>query len=117
MLGRVFAAAIRGKRAPSKGFWLISSKRGAKNFYKGKGCAPTGRHTRKGNTSLSISLLNTNRWVHYQSVEEANLHRPFPRTLYSLDPQIASNPNNYHPLVEALRCKRLPNSIRHYVDS
>lgn len=55
MLGRVFAAAIRAKRAPSKGFWIISSKRGAKNFYKGKGCAPTGRHTRKGNT-LHVSV-------------------------------------------------------------
>jgi hypothetical protein len=34
--------------APRAGFTALSSKRGNKNFYKGKGAASTGHHTRKG---------------------------------------------------------------------
>jgi hypothetical protein len=34
--------------APRAGFTALTSKRGNKNFYKGKGARSTGHHTRKG---------------------------------------------------------------------
>jgi large subunit ribosomal protein L41 len=34
--------------APRSGYTALTSKRGNKNFYKGKGAAPTGHHTTKG---------------------------------------------------------------------
>ncbi|XP_074561218.1 uncharacterized protein LOC141830803 [Curcuma longa] len=38
--------AIRRKRTSSLG--ILSSKRGPRDYYKGKNCKPTGFHTRKG---------------------------------------------------------------------
>lgn len=48
MLQYLLAAAVRGRSVPRTGFTALNSKRGPKNFYKGKGAEPTGRHTRKG---------------------------------------------------------------------
>lgn len=42
------SAFCRGRRVPRTGFKTLTSKIGPRTFYKGKGCAPTGRHTRKG---------------------------------------------------------------------
>jgi hypothetical protein len=40
---------LRGGRAvPKSGIGALTSKRGPRNFYKGKGCKSTGRHTSKG---------------------------------------------------------------------
>lgn len=41
-------AMVLGRRAPRSGQKVLSSKRGPRNFYKGKGCMSTGRFTRKG---------------------------------------------------------------------
>ncbi|XP_068634413.1 uncharacterized protein [Aristolochia californica] len=38
--------AMRRKRTSSLD--ILTSKRGSKNYYKGKNCKPTGFHTRKG---------------------------------------------------------------------
>jgi hypothetical protein len=38
--------------APRRGYNILSSKRGNKNHYKGKGAASTGHHTRKGGYRL-----------------------------------------------------------------
>jgi hypothetical protein len=46
------SAFCRGRRVPRTGFKQLTSKIGPRNFYKGKGCAPTGRHTRKGELIL-----------------------------------------------------------------
>jgi large subunit ribosomal protein L41 len=46
--GALAAAFGRARRVPRKGFTQLLSKQGNKNFYKGKGAIPTGRHTRKG---------------------------------------------------------------------
>jgi large subunit ribosomal protein L41 len=46
MLASAFA---RGRRVPRSGYKQLTSKVAPRTFYKGKGCAPTGRHTRKGN--------------------------------------------------------------------
>ena len=40
---------LRGGRAvPRTGIKILTSKRGPRNYYKGKGCKSTGRHTSKG---------------------------------------------------------------------
>ena len=43
---------MRGSYAPRHGYNILSSKRGNKNHYKGKGAASTGHHTRKGGYRL-----------------------------------------------------------------
>ena len=48
VLGAFAAALGRSRRVPRKGFTLLTSKQGPKNFYKGKGAASTGKHTSKG---------------------------------------------------------------------
>ena len=48
MLGMLAAAVGRSRRVPRKGFKQLTSKQGPRNFYKGKGAAPTGVHTNKG---------------------------------------------------------------------
>ena len=61
MLTRILASFVRGKRAPTKGFWHLTSKRGSKTYYKGKGCIATGRHTSKGDTTcgcLSVVAIS-----------------------------------------------------------
>lgn len=53
MLSGLLAAFVRGRRVPRRGFeTVLSSKRGNKNFYKGKGVPSMGRHTRKGGYEL-----------------------------------------------------------------
>jgi large subunit ribosomal protein L41 len=46
--GAIAAAFGRARRVPKAGYKVLTSKLGPRTFYKGKGCAPTGRHTRKG---------------------------------------------------------------------
>ncbi len=53
----ILVGLLRGGRAvPKSGIGALTSKRGPRNFYKGKGCKSTGRHTSKG-FFLSCSLL------------------------------------------------------------
>ncbi|KAK3241801.1 hypothetical protein CYMTET_48462 [Cymbomonas tetramitiformis] len=40
------------RNAPRTGYKVLNSKRGNKNFYKGKRVPPVGRHTRKGGYQL-----------------------------------------------------------------
>ncbi|KAG7672633.1 hypothetical protein Ndes2526B_g08839 [Nannochloris sp. 'desiccata'] len=42
------SAFVRGRRVPRSGYKQLTSKVAPRTYYKGKGCAPTGRHTRKG---------------------------------------------------------------------
>lgn len=50
----ILVGFLRGGRAvPKTGISALTSKRGPRNFYKGKGCKSTGRHTSKG---LFLSL-------------------------------------------------------------
>lgn len=49
---------LRGGRAvPRTGIKILTSKRGPRNYYKGKGCKPTGRHTSKGGYVLMDEKL------------------------------------------------------------
>lgn len=48
MLTNLLSALARSRRVPRKGFTQLTSKRGNKNFYKGKGVQPVGHHTNKG---------------------------------------------------------------------
>ncbi|KDD73992.1 hypothetical protein H632_c1671p0 [Helicosporidium sp. ATCC 50920] len=48
VLSSLASVLCRGRRVPRHGFAQITSKQGPKNFYKGKGCKPTGKHTSKG---------------------------------------------------------------------
>eukprot|EP00898_Chlorokybus_atmophyticus_P001161 jgi/Chlat1/2045/Chrsp17S02515 len=50
----------RGRRALSKGLTQLTSKRGGKDFFKGKGCVPAGQHTRKG--GYVLQHWNMPRW-------------------------------------------------------
>ncbi len=54
----ILVGLLRGGRAvPKSGIGALTSKRGPRNFYKGKGCKSTGRHTSKG-FFLSFSPLS-----------------------------------------------------------
>mmetsp|Transcript_13376 Transcript_13376/g.48705 ORF Transcript_13376/g.48705 Transcript_13376/m.48705 type:complete len:87 (-) Transcript_13376:680-940(-) len=53
----VEALANRARHAAAKGFLRLTSKRGNKNYYKGKGAASTGKHTSKGGYRLLASKL------------------------------------------------------------
>jgi large subunit ribosomal protein L41 len=45
----VLTQFLRGGRAvPRTGIKILTSKRGPRDYYKGKGCKSTGRHTSKG---------------------------------------------------------------------
>ena len=48
LIASILGGLGRSRRVPRTGLWQLNSKRGPRNFYKGKGVAPTGRHTRKG---------------------------------------------------------------------
>ncbi len=48
MLRLLAQLAGRSRRVPREGLMVLNSKRGPKNFYKGKGVKSTGRHTSKG---------------------------------------------------------------------
>jgi len=50
------SAFCRGRRVPRTGYKQLTSKLGPRTYYKGKGCAPTGRHTRKGEKQPSNFL-------------------------------------------------------------
>lgn len=49
-LGGLASLLGRGRRVTRTGFAQLTSKNGPRNFYKGKGCLPTGQHTKKGGT-------------------------------------------------------------------
>ena len=38
----------RNRRVPRKGFTQLTTKQGPRGYYKGKGAASTGRHTKQG---------------------------------------------------------------------
>lgn len=46
--GAVLTALGRNRRVPRKGFTLLTTKQGPRGYYKGKGAASTGRHTKQG---------------------------------------------------------------------
>ena len=48
LIASILGGLGRSRRVPRTGLWQLNSKRGPRDFYKGKGVAPTGRHTRKG---------------------------------------------------------------------
>lgn len=48
LVASVLGGLGRARKVPRSGLWQLTSKRGPRNFYKGKGCLPTGQHTRKG---------------------------------------------------------------------
>lgn len=57
MLQALLAATGRGRRVPRSGFARLTTKNGPRDFYKGKGAAAPGHHTRKGGyTMLSWKL-------------------------------------------------------------
>lgn len=52
MLSGFLTAVAKGRRVTRTGFTVLNSKRGNKNFYKGKGVQSTGTHTSKGGYRL-----------------------------------------------------------------
>lgn len=46
--GAVLTTLGRNRRVPRKGFTLLTTKQGPRGYYKGKGAASTGRHTKQG---------------------------------------------------------------------
>ena len=50
------SAFCRGRRVPRTGFKQLTSKIGPRTYYKGKGCAPTGRNTRKGRLLITFAI-------------------------------------------------------------
>lgn len=48
MLRAALLAFGRGRKVPRIGYTQLTSKRGPKDYYKGKGALATGVHTRKG---------------------------------------------------------------------
>ncbi len=48
VLGTLAAALGRARRVPRVGFTRLTTKQGPRGYYKGKGAAPTGHHTNKG---------------------------------------------------------------------
>ncbi|KAL3696810.1 hypothetical protein R1sor_010886 [Riccia sorocarpa] len=54
----ILTGLLRGGRlVPRSGYTALTSKRGPKGFYKGKGCKSTGRHTSKGGYILMAEKL------------------------------------------------------------
>ncbi|KAL2642922.1 hypothetical protein R1flu_010509 [Riccia fluitans] len=54
----ILTGLLRGGRAvPRSGYTALTTKRGPKGFYKGKGCKSTGRHTSKGRYILMAEKL------------------------------------------------------------
>ncbi|KAK7282833.1 hypothetical protein RIF29_11916 [Crotalaria pallida] len=47
-LGLILAIGRAYRRKRTSSLDILSSKRASKGYYKGKGCKPTGFHTRKG---------------------------------------------------------------------
>jgi large subunit ribosomal protein L41 len=48
MLRSALLAFTRGRKVPRTGYTVLTPKRGPRDYYKGKGAQPTGKHTRKG---------------------------------------------------------------------
>ena len=48
MLRGALLAFTRGRKVPRTGYTVLTPKRGPRDYYKGKGAQPTGKHTRKG---------------------------------------------------------------------
>ncbi|BBN11583.1 large subunit ribosomal protein L41 [Marchantia polymorpha subsp. ruderalis] len=54
----ILTGLMRGGRiVPRSGLTALTTKRGPKGFYKGKGCKSTGRHTSKGGYILMAEKL------------------------------------------------------------
>lgn len=54
----ILVGFLRGGRAvPRTGISALTSKRGPRNFYKGKGCKSTGRHTSKGVALIALKFF------------------------------------------------------------
>ncbi|CAM6127842.1 unnamed protein product [Calypogeia fissa] len=53
----ILTGLLRGRVVPRKGLTALTTKRGPKGFYKGKGCKSTGRHTSKGGYVLMPEKL------------------------------------------------------------
>jgi large subunit ribosomal protein L41 len=53
----ILTSLLRGRLLPRKGLTALTTKRGPKGFYKGKGCKSTGRHTSKGGYVLMPEKL------------------------------------------------------------
>lgn len=52
MLRSALLAFTRGRKVPRTGYTVLTPKRGPRDYYKGKGAQPTGKHTRKGAAHL-----------------------------------------------------------------
>lgn len=64
LLGGILAALGRSRRVPRRGFNVLTSKQGPRTFYKGKGAAPTGKHTSKGRPGrVGQGLSSSGRWA------------------------------------------------------
>jgi Mitochondrial ribosomal protein L27 len=62
LIASILGGLGRSRRVPRTGLWQLNSKRGPRNFYKGKGVEPTGRHTRKGQCGCSLMTCGTASW-------------------------------------------------------
>lgn len=57
MLIQALATLGRGRRVPRTGLSQLISKRGPRNFYKGKGVAAVGKHLSKGGYKVDLAKL------------------------------------------------------------
>lgn len=58
MIGRILGElAGRGRSVPRQGLLILNSKRGPRNFYKGKGVKNTGKSTSKGGFEVMSERL------------------------------------------------------------
>lgn len=55
--GALASAFGRARRVPRVGFTRLTTKQGPRTYYKGKGCAPSGRHTSKGGYHIQQQKL------------------------------------------------------------
>ena len=57
MIGRILGQlAGRGRKVPREGLLVLNSKRGPRNFYKGKGVKNTGKTGNKGERLLGVRM-------------------------------------------------------------
>jgi len=58
MIGRILGElAGRGRKVPRQGLLVLNSKRGPRNFYKGKGVKSTGKSNSKGGFQIMPERL------------------------------------------------------------
>jgi len=70
--------ALLGKAAKRAGFTALTTKRGGKGYYKGKGAIPTGRHTQAGRERLKDLTLDESGPTLTPRVYCAYITQPFP---------------------------------------